>query len=168
MSDKQTHIPKEKSNVSSHILWWHVPLFSSLKLFLLSKFSSGNIKWLYRWKKPSLFMCRAVSHTLVAVTDVAKFVVLEEDPLELAGGVWATTDLLFVLFAPLAALAEWEKINLKPPEDVLLGRFSLSSLSFAKTKVKFWTYISKYCQVKASEKNNNLKTYKTLSLLLKR
>lgn len=32
-------------------------------------------------------MCRAILHTLVAVTDVVKFVVLEEDPLELAGGV---------------------------------------------------------------------------------
>lgn len=80
----------------------------------------------------------------MAVTDVAKFVVLEEDPLELAGGVWATTDLLFVLFVPLAALVEWEKVNLKPPEDVLLGRFSLSSLSFAKANVKIWI-ISKYC-----------------------
>lgn len=87
-------------------------------------------------------MCRAVSHTLVAVTDVAKFVVLEEDPLELAGGVWATTDLLFVLFVPLAALVEWEKVNLKPPEDVLLGRFSLSSLSFAKANVKIWISVN--------------------------
>lgn len=83
------------------------------------------------------FVCRRVSRTLVVVTDVAKFVVLEEDPFELAGGVWATTDLLLVLFVPLAALVEWEKVNLKPPEDVLLGRFSLSSLSFAKAKVKF-------------------------------
>lgn len=83
------------------------------------------------------FVYRIISHTLVAVTDVAKFVVLEEDPLELAGGVWATTDLLFV---PLAALAEWEKVNLKPPDDVLLGRFSLSSLSFAKVKVKFLSF----------------------------
>lgn len=33
------------------------------------------------------FVYRIGSHTLVAVTDVAKFVVLEEDPLELAGGV---------------------------------------------------------------------------------
>lgn len=78
----------------------------------------------------------------MAVTDAAKFEVLEEEPLELVGGVWATTDLLFVLFAPLAALAEWEKVNLKPPEDVLLGRFSLSSLSFATAKVKIWTAIN--------------------------
>lgn len=80
----------------------------------------------------------------MAVTDVAKFVVLEEDPLELAGGVWATTDLLFVLFVPLAVLAEWENVNLKPLDDVLLGRFSLSSLSFAKAKVKFLIFFSKY------------------------
>lgn len=110
--------------------------FSSLRLFLLSKFSSVNIIFTDE-KNKSLFMCREGSHTLVAVTDEAKVAVLEEDPLELAGGVCAITDLLFVPFAPLAALAEWEKVNLKPPEDVLFGRFSLSSLSFAKTRVKF-------------------------------
>lgn len=38
-------------------------------------------------KKQSSFMCKAVSHTFVTVTDVAKFVDLEEDPFELAGGV---------------------------------------------------------------------------------
>ena len=84
----------------------------------------------------------------MAETDVAKFVVLEEDPLEFADVVWATTDLLFALFVPLAALGEWENVNLKPPEDVLLGRFSLSSLSFAKVKVK-WAHI-KHCQIKVS------------------
>lgn len=73
----------------------------------------------------------ASSLTLAAVTAVVKFVFFEEEPLELAGDVWAATDLLFVLFAPLAALAEWEKVNLNPPAEVLFGRFSLSSLSLA-------------------------------------
>lgn len=67
----------------------------------------------------------------MAVTAVVRVAFFEEEPLELAGDVWAATDLLFVLFAPLAALAEWEKVNLKPPAEVLLGRFSLSSLSLA-------------------------------------
>lgn len=39
--------------------------------------------------------------------------------------------MLFALFAPLAVLAEWEKVNLNPPAEVLFGRFSLSSLSLA-------------------------------------
>lgn len=69
--------------------------------------------------------------TLVAVTAAVKLVFFEDEPFELAGEVWAATDLLFVLFAPLVALAEWEKVNLKPPAEVRLGRFSLSSLSFA-------------------------------------
>lgn len=69
--------------------------------------------------------------TFVAVAAAVKLAFLEEEPFELAGEVWAATDLLLVLFAPLVALAEWEKVNLKPPVEVLLGRFSLSSLSFA-------------------------------------
>lgn len=40
-------------------------------------------------------------------------------------------DLPFAPFAPLAAPAEWEKVNLNPPAEVLFGRFSLSSLSLA-------------------------------------
>lgn len=71
------------------------------------------------------------SPTFVAVTAVVRVAFLEEEPLELAGDVWAATDLLFAPFAPLAALAEWEKVNLNPPAEVLLGRFSLSSLSLA-------------------------------------
>lgn len=39
--------------------------------------------------------------------------------------------MLFAPFVPLAALAEWEKVNLNPPAEVLFGRFSLSSLSLA-------------------------------------
>lgn len=70
----------------------------------------------------------------MAVTAVVKLAFLEEEPFELAGDVWATTDLLFALFAPLVAVVEWENVNLKPPVEVLLGRFSLSSLSFAKRK----------------------------------
>lgn len=142
MSDKPIYLKKNQSNVSSHVLWWQcVQLFFFFEIIFIIQIFFRKHEIILQ-TKTTKFVCRAVSHTLVAVTDVAKFVVLEEDPLELAGGVWATTDLLFVLFVPLAALVEWEKVNLKPPEDVLLGRFSLSSLSFAKANVKIWISVN--------------------------
>lgn len=83
------------------------------------------------WDSPAPGQPHTSSPTLGAGTAGLRAVFLEEEPLELAGDVWAATDLLFAPFAPLAALAEWEKVNLNPPAEVLFGRFSLSSLSLA-------------------------------------
>lgn len=65
------------------MMWATFFFFESI--FILQIFFSKH-KIILEMEKAK-FMCRAVSHTLVAVTDVAKFVVLEEDPLEVAGGV---------------------------------------------------------------------------------
>lgn len=60
--------------------------FFSFKIIFIIQFFFSKLEVILQIEKAK-FVCRAVSHTLVAVTDVAKFVVLEEDPLELAGGV---------------------------------------------------------------------------------